>query len=1348
MPALNWDTFVGLPGAATTNFELLCRSIIRRHYARFGDFRALANQPGVEFHLRLHSSCELGDKGRWFGWQCRWYDLPHGRAIGTTRRRKIEEAIRQTEATLPGVTDWVLWTRYTLTKGDQDWLERVQTRLRLHLWNASEVEDHLNGPAQLLRSTYFGELVLLPETLGHLHSKAVAGIRNRWRPEVHQAVDAERTLRRVLGEATAWPELNALGKSLDSGANAVDAAASGLVPKLMHATNAFVAAARLVRESVIETDKALAHLDVDVLLGRLADNPSAVSWEPLIRELRSRRQPISLQATNLLADMHDAFRTRQDLQTHLGDSLVAIVADAGCGKTQVAAALTAATADRPASILLFGRDLCAGQNLDDLARRISINGDVVPTFEGLIAAVDAAGQRVGRRLPIVIDGLNEAEDPRDWKHALAAVQPALKQYPYALVICTLRSAFVDEALPTDCAVLEMSGFEHDVTAAIKRYFEHYKIDATDADLPLHLLNHPLTLRMFCEVTNPNRERAVGVETMPTSLSALFDRYLAQVAERVAQLASRSWRFYESDVRSALNKIGSALWQEKARSIELEHLRGILGEVGRPWNQSLVRALEQDGVLLRVEGGRPSERHVAVMYDALAGYVVADALLDRYPGADFAAWIANSQTLVSFTGSSGQRQPLASDVFVSLASLFPRRKYRRQLWPLLQHPLREAALHEAALLEAEFLDSETIYELAILARKKPSNHSDLLERLRVTRAARSHPLDAEFLQSVLKPMTIADRDLRWSEWIRSRHDILVKDLKHIAARWHKEASTNPSDKLRARWVMWLLTSTVRSLRDQATHALYQFGCRRPNDLFDLALDSLSINDPYIPERMLAVCYGISMSLWADPGGAEVRASLPGFARTLVERIFVPRAAHATRHALMRDSALGVIALALRIDRDSVEPSHMAYLSPPFESQPSPFAELAAISESAIADVKGAIQMDFGNYTIGHLIPDRGNYDFKNPDYIAVRRQIEARIAQLGYSASRFQTIDGQIANDAWRTERQGTRSADRYGKKYSWIAYFEMYGVREDQGKLTEWRQDKRVADVDIDPSFPEAPRQWTPALPDVFSASPADPKGWLEKGPTPEYGHILAPEKVDGSGGPWVLLEGFIEQSSPSDERRLFTFLRGVLVRAQDQSNLISAFSSRPYPGNSAIPEPLQDHYTYAGEIPWSENYGTDVRDARGKAKADRREAFSYHDGKRWRSGITIEVPVRRFAWEHYHSTLNQVSGVLVTAPSLADALKLGNRRGEWDLYDASGHLATLYREFKEEHHRSTSHLAYMRRDLLATYMKKKKLTLIWFLWGERELDYRTMERESQKLHPVWSTYGHIHKRVSSWSAA
>ena len=298
MPQVNWDAFVRLPGSAGVNFEMLCRGLIYRHYARFGYFRARANQPGVEFHLRLNKPCQLGDVGLWFGWQCRWYDLPGGKAIGESRRREIVESITLTEKVLPDLTDWVLWTRRTLTKGDQDWFYSLKTRMKLHLWAAIEIEDLLSGAAEILRSTYFGELVLTPETLAKLHAVAVAPIRIRWNPEIHQIIDAERNLRRMLAEPGTWQNVQIFSTQLLAEAEAVDADLDGLPDALAKVVLEVAESAKAAATSLAEAHDAIERGDLDALRQHIMGRPSNVEIKrlaPVPRRLRAYRHRGSAQ---------------------------------------------------------------------------------------------------------------------------------------------------------------------------------------------------------------------------------------------------------------------------------------------------------------------------------------------------------------------------------------------------------------------------------------------------------------------------------------------------------------------------------------------------------------------------------------------------------------------------------------------------------------------------------------------------------------------------------------------------------------------------------------------------------------------------------------------------------------------------------------------------------------------------------------------------------------------------------------------------------------------------------------------------------------------------------------------
>ena len=97
--------------------------------------------------------------------------------------------------------------------------------------------------------------------------------------------------------------------------------------------------------------------------------------------------------------------------------------------------------------------------LDDLARTSVDRGlSLCRAWKSLLAAVDAAGQRARHRLPVVIDGLNESEDPRAWKPLLAALETTLAKYPYVLLVCTLRPEFADDALPDGTRRVEIKDY--------------------------------------------------------------------------------------------------------------------------------------------------------------------------------------------------------------------------------------------------------------------------------------------------------------------------------------------------------------------------------------------------------------------------------------------------------------------------------------------------------------------------------------------------------------------------------------------------------------------------------------------------------------------------------------------------------------------------------------------------------------------------------------------------------------------------------------------------------------------------------------------------------------------------
>lgn len=1109
---INWSDFQKLPGSVETNFEFLCRALIRLHYGKRGQFAALANQPGVEFHLQLDQACDLGAAGRWFGWQCRWYDLPSGRALGNVRRKKIEDAVVKSTKALPSLTDWVLWTRHTLTKGDQTWFyglkKKLKSKLKFDLWTSTDAERLLSGDAEILRKTYFGELLLTPALLAELHNKSVAPIRARWLPEAHQTVDAERTIRRMLGEAASWDELTDVARRLHDAVASIQNEPLSTAGKLSSLTPFFIRTACELAETMQDVHELLGSGDLELLRVKLDGRPKEIRKEvaDAPRKMRGARLACGLIATNALADLIHGIEMLEDVASFLGTRMVAVVADAGGGKTQMAAALTAEiSGKRPAGIFMRGSELHSGRTLDDLPKcnSITIQGIPIPSLEALLAALDAAGQRARRRLPLIIDGLNEAQCPTDWKDPLSSLATMLDRFANVLVVCTVRTGarrseerhmgfgqpeestarmdFAQQALPEDVYQrrIEAVGFGGDTMEAIERYFRHYKINREDADLPVELLSHPLTLRIFCDVTNRDRKRQVSIEAIPGSLAGLFEEYLTFAVARIERLSHRDHKHRQGNIRQAINVIGTAFWEDRARELKARPIMRAIGDEALPWNKQLLPLLEQEGIILFVPSDDPNEKNIIPVYDALGGFLIANAVVTKRSPNELKAWLNETSVQGTFSGVSGNVHPLAQDIFRSLVGLVPSRFPGNQMWQMLEGPLKSPALRMAAALEGRSLDAATIAALSDYLRSGSRGADGLFLRLFHMRGGSDHPLNAEFLDSTLRLMSVGDRDQLWTEWVRRnsvtsyRHDRqldILGDVQSLEQRWTDSLSTrSASDRLRAKWLMWLLPTTVHNLRDRVTRALYWFGRGDPTSLFEITAQAAEINDPYVFERMLAASYGVAMACHCDPKAPEFRkTTLPNFARTIFDLLFRADAPGRTTHVLTREYGRRVIELAAHHNRKLFSKEEVARTRSPFSDGSRIAWQDVKADETEIRGADSPFRMDFENYTLGRLVDGRGNYDFKHDGYRKVRAQVLWRVKQLGWTSEEFQPIDRSIESDRHGYGRavDEHHKVDRYGKKYSRIACFELGGWLQDQGLLKERDDYGRTWDVDLDPSFP------------------------------------------------------------------------------------------------------------------------------------------------------------------------------------------------------------------------------------------------------------------------------------------
>ncbi|MFA5164015.1 MAG: hypothetical protein WC481_00420 [Candidatus Omnitrophota bacterium] len=1415
MPMLNWEKFYSLPGSPNQNLETLCRALVRLHFEQYGQFAALRNQPGVEFHLKLTSSCTLGDPPRWYGWQCKLYKQIKSGDLTSASRKDIEDSLKKTEKHLPNITDWVLWTPYTLSKKDQEWLKTLHTALTLHQWTNEDLDTYLNGPGLFLRNTYFGDLVVTPEELRLRHEEAVQSIRKRWLDKVHQSVDAERIVRRMLGEPGSWDQLTDVGQRLKSAADNIFACVSETHTYLKTATDPLVSVCSTFADTLLHFHEILLAGDLDIIRQKLSEQKTLVNKHvrDVPRLLRKSNLPIAIDATNALDDMRTAQNLLKEVEEFLGVGVVAVLADAGGGKTQMSAQITAPQTDRPAGILLHGRNLHRGQTLNDLAHHFSINGVSLNSMENLLAALDAAGKRARCRLPVIIDGLNEAENPRDWKAPLASLGVTMKRYPNVLVVCTLRTgerrrdeqqwqprlqtnnreSFAIMALPDEMRRVESEGYGEDVYEAVEKYFRFFKINPGDAEIPFDLFQHQLTLRIFCEVTNPRQESEVRVDYFQALLSPLFEKYVTNACIRISEMTNLKRSYSIDELRSVIFKLGVEMWTAQHREISENHFRNTVLDAP-DWDSSVVNLFVQEGIIFRNPGDTPDDFLITPAHDALGGYLIAKSLLEKYQNDTTFEWLKKQDTIALF--SSDNSHPLAVDIFKSLVSLTPRYFHGSNLWRKTS-VFSDAALRFTVDIEPTYIDQDTTEALLKLLKDEPKRRNFLFSRIRRTRSAVNHPLNVNFLDSALKLMSINERDLSWTEWIRETRAEKFKDLLAMELRWKQDLSMRtPADQLRAKWIMWLLTSTDHELRDIATRALYWFGRGNPESLFAESLNSLNINDPYVPERMLAASYGVMMAKQVDlTNQAFVNTILPKYARNLYDSIFAKGASFSTTHLLMREYATRVIEVAVLHNPKLFNAEEIRRTQSPFlDGGIREWGENTTLKESHGGD--SPFRMDFENYTIGSLVRERSNYDYKHEGYQEIRAKILWRIEQLGWSSNQFKNVDDSIASSQhWGRTSHDAKKIDRYGKKYSWIAFFEMSGFLNDKSILEDWRE--RTSSVDIDPSFPERVIKERFIKADFLGDQQMDTKEWIANGPLPDVGPCFRVAKVQSLKGPWVALDGFVVQEDKKRGRRIFCFIRSLIVANRDARSILN-YLRKQNMGGRWLPEKPSVIYTFAGEIPWCETFPKNGAcemsfvTKEKKVKVLQSNPELYLDGKKLgltqieliqhrlfgtinekekisndlsdediervevrESQVEVEeikkefkkfnvlIPVCDFGWEGYQTEASDAGHATTLAKEIAFDLELIGQPQTFDLFTKDGKRSTLNVSDQSGDYNNHQSMFFIREDLLKTYLKKNNSTMIWAVWGEREYSYDQLEKlrnDPNRPAQTYAVYSFIKK--------
>ncbi len=887
-------------------------------------------------------------------------------------------------------------------------------------------------------------------------------------------------------------------------------------------------------------------------------------------------------------DMSQRFRLLKEADLH-------IFGNAGFGKTHLCCHVCQERLDRglPA-LLILGAHFTTGEPLEKQLLSI-LDIPSAYSWHDFLQALDSVARVHRTRIPIMINGLNEAivggTFTSSWRLGLPGLTHEISESRFVVLVTTCRSSYQTQIWgdkqPGNLTYAE--GFAPGETRdAVERYFSAYKIAADLTAAPLDHFRHPIYLRIFCEITNPKAEMPRRIYVGEWSLFETFEKYLERCNEAVC--VRLGLRRGTPVVTTALDRLAMHLWANRTRRVPISLATVLIDGKAIDelhWEASKTRALECEGLLVCRDWGTSGEE-LFFTYDLLGGYLIARSLIGQHGNDLIGFFQAESTVETLYAKNHSKLHPMHEDIGRAIAALLPSLT-GQYLHELTDNKLAfNYAAH--ALFEIAPQDvNEKCVGLVTQLFGKQENRNRLFKLAESTVAHVNHPLNAKFWHERLQELPMAERDVSWTEYVRQYAEDFEGLVSEFEERFRSTAKISPEEDTRllllARHLMWLLTSTVRTLRDKATRALYWYGRRKPREFFDLLKESLALNDPYVSERMLAAAYGVAMARQHDLTDKSFsEGKLPRWARALFDLIFASPAPHATTHMLARDYARRTIEIALIHHSELLNDEERSRIVPPYEMEwVREWRESEDRDKGKYKEGNAPLGMDFENYTLGRLVEDRRNYNYEHEGFKRVRANVLWRIYDLGYSLERFGEIDQWIARGNSFRDYNPDKT-DRYGKKYSWIAFFELAGHLEDQGLLTRSYDAERISDADIDPSFPEKMPGHKQVYDNFLGTDETSTQEWIVDGGVPDVSPYLIVHNLMDDPGDWVLIDAHIDQESKELDRNRFIFIRGLIIKADGAEEIIELLRKQDMK-NRWLPEVPESHYLYAGEIPWCDTF-------------------------------------------------------------------------------------------------------------------------------------------------------------------
>ena len=1389
---VNWENFASNnndPDGVQHKFENLCRQLFTNDYLKENkksrNLHSNPNNPGIEAEPILDERTN-----QYIGFQVKFFDtsVDYGQIL-----HSMEKALQYYTGKLSHI---VLYCNKAITSTSKSYINIVEllkkNNITIELVTDSAILDAVRK-YPYLANYYFGVNTISFEWVVAHNEKSFCDLGERFNRDFNVETETSKRLSLFARDQSAVQYINDKKENLIRKINRIKDDTeqhSDYLEKVRSIVSAFEDVESETIGSAFEWHQYLQSFIVD----DLAKINSEISQKknllekirPTIEKGRSRVEHKDLEKYNSirseieilyeLLDLPEILSLTADENRLITAKELFVTGNAGIGKSHLLAAECQSLMNNQQFAVL----LLAGNCYSDLPilDQLSQDCELKYSFDEFISILEMIGVEHHTCVLLCIDALNETANYRLWKTGLISLSQKIKKCTHVKLAVTYRmeyekSVVQDALLSEDEDVYRIvhTGFASNGLKASKQFFDYYRIPFTLYEYFESEMENPLFLTLYCK-TYRNDE---------ASLPTLYDRLVESANKNIFPILEKRYKligFTEDDniVQSLVDEISTLAFDRKEKNILESDLASIPFWTANdlPLRPFMSLLAKENLVHTNLIAG--NERYFFA-YDQMNDYFFARSLFS-HDMSDMSIrktlyediLQVNDNNIVNLSNS---------DVFVICCAIYAQ-KFGKECIDLideLPEGFEKGYIVKSYIRSFIWRNKEYISSNVFLAvaQKYKVSREDFWNVLVGNSIKHNHPLNSDFLHTLLMSFRLSERDYYWTKYI---NEIFYDESNRLMqlVKMYSSGQSIQMSKEQARQLLilcgWLLSSSNRMLRDYTSEAMIEI-LRNEFDLCIVILKAFEkVNDSYIIERLYGVVFGACCKRRRK--GNTVYIALAEYVySTIFDQEFI------YPDILLRDYARLIIERFLWENPDYNGCIVHEKIIPPYKSFPIEQIDEDYINkkyDGGLWQIKSSMSFE------GHgMYGDFGRYVFQSAlKYFDVdedemyKQAMSFIINDLGY------TNELDKGNNHWGYDRSETKKVERIGKKYQWIAMHNILARVSDQ--------------CDIDTDYSETPKFEGPWEPFVRDFDPTlnfkltksdeipifDEISELKKATRDEHlkvdvsnidsvsewldsdGIFFAemPKALilsDSNGTQWIRLSNYIcsgREQLKAERLLTWSWLYAYFVTEEQFEQFQVAATDRvDFSSSKGIGLDPQSYSVFNREYPWSPscdllNKSSSVESGvvlnmpeekeveqevlnvefleqyLKSLDADSNQVFSDQElNQHLFKKEIVRKPVLKQIGEIIHASMNldweseydaskdNTLSMNVPCPMLIEQLHLHQADIDGLYYDSNEKIAAFDLNISQKESGVV-----LRKDLLDAFLKKNNLNLIWFVRASKEL--------------------------------